>query len=228
MFLASPAVSPAKTEASRPHPNRPYRRVTPPLTPQKLRKQRREVQHQFSGPLQGRAQRGGGVCPRAHSPPSTARRGSAAAPRGSGRRPGRPQCSEDGSPKPDRGRRKQRLRREQAHGQGAGPGWGRHGQWPQPSPVYSVGKREAPLPKAVVKAGAQNEALGREAQAQGGCWKENEPRGSAAGQSPSSSWERGVPQPRRPRRLCPDSSGLCPPGRERLGLNLPTPPTLQE
>ena len=64
-------------------------------------------------------------------------------------------------------------------GQGAGPGWGRHGQQPQPPPVHSAGRNEAPHPKVVVKAGSQNEALGWEAEAHGGCWKENEPRGSA-------------------------------------------------
>ena len=45
-------------------------------------------------------------------------------------------------------------------GQGAGPGWGRHGQQPQPPPVHSAGRNEAPHPKVVVKAGSQNEALG--------------------------------------------------------------------
>lgn len=85
---------------------------------------------------------------------------------------GGPQCSEDGSPEPDVGRRKQRLGQPSPRGAGA-RAWGRAG----------LGKTRpaarAPHPKVVVKAGSQNEALGWEAQAHGGCWKENESRGSA-------------------------------------------------
>lgn len=161
MFLESPAISPAKTEASRPHPSRPYRRGHTPSYPTEAREAKmRGATPVLRTPVgkgpERRRNLPEGAQPAEHSTGGEARSAS----RGSGRGPGRPHCSEDGSPEPDGGRRKQRLRREQAHGQGARPGWGRHGQWPQPPPVYSAGKREAPHPKAVVKAGAQNEALG--------------------------------------------------------------------
>ena len=111
---------------------------------------------------------------------------------------GGPKCSEDGSPEPDVGRRKQRLGQPSPRGAGAQArgqaGLGK--RWPAARDLHH---------KVVVKAGSQNEALGWEAQAHGGCWKENE--ALPAGLSPPPSWGKGV-RPLQLRRLCPDSSGL--------------------
>lgn len=139
-------------------------------------------------------------------------------------------CSEDGSPEPDSQMWEEgNSASAGSRCAGRGPGWAGEDTASSHSPLPSTRRAGVrPLtPRWWSRLVHRTEPWDGRLRPTADAGRKMSPEALLAGPSPSSSWGRGVP-PRQPRRLCPDSSGLCPPGRERLGLDLPTTPPLQE